>query len=156
EPRMVRRRLLDRFVLDVVLGRVLVGELVDDAHALAVRVVDTDERLPLVRESILGEDRLDRALRLTGAAVDAFFGVDDEDARGVVNAVHRTHVHARAIFDVDARLRDDVRHRGLLYRRQKTVDQFPRSLEERRFGDDLVEAGGVRTAQSRGVGVVRV
>ena len=41
------------------------------------RVVDLDERLPLVRERVLGEDRLDRALRLAGPAVDALLRVDD-------------------------------------------------------------------------------
>src|SRR5215475_437026 len=39
---------------------------------------------------------------------------------------------------------------GLLYRRQKPVDQFPRPLEEGRFRHHTVEAGGVRAAQSRG------
>src|SRR5439155_26394408 len=35
----------------------------------AVRVVDLDERLPLVRERVLREDRLDRTLRFACAAV---------------------------------------------------------------------------------------
>ena len=73
------RALLERLVLDVVLGGVLVDEPVDDLHALAVRVVDADERLPLLGQRVLGEDRLDRALRLAGAAVDALLGVDHED-----------------------------------------------------------------------------
>src|SRR5207302_1762184 len=63
--------LLDRLVLDVVLGRVLVGELVHDVHPVRVRVVDLDERLPFVGEGVLGEDRLDRALRFARAAVGA-------------------------------------------------------------------------------------
>ena len=45
---------------------------------------------------------------------------------------------------------------GLLYRRKQTVNQFTRSLEERRLRDHLVESGRVRAAQSGGVGVVRV
>jgi hypothetical protein len=45
---------------------------------------------------------------------------------------------------------------GLLYRREETVNQFTRALEERRFRDHLVESGRVRAAQSGGVGVVRV
>src|SRR5688572_12201847 len=39
-------RLRQRGILDVVLGRVLVRELVHDVEALAVGVVDLDERLP--------------------------------------------------------------------------------------------------------------
>ena len=59
------------------LGRVLVDELIDDLEALAVRVVDLHERLPFLGQRVLGEDRLDRALRLAGAAVDALLRVDD-------------------------------------------------------------------------------
>ena len=44
-----RRCLVDRLVLDVVLVRVLLRELVHDVRALVVRVVDLDERVPLVR-----------------------------------------------------------------------------------------------------------
>ena len=51
------------------LGRVLVRELVHDVRAVAVGVVDLDERLPLIGQRVLGEDRLDRALRFAGAAV---------------------------------------------------------------------------------------
>jgi hypothetical protein len=45
-------------------------------------------------------------------AVDALLGVDDEDPVGLVDAVDRTHVHARAVFDIDAGLGDDVGHNG--------------------------------------------
>src|SRR5436853_4802471 len=62
-------RLLDRLVVDVVLDGVLLRELVDDVHSLAVRVVDLDERVPLVGKRVLREDRLDRALRFAGAAI---------------------------------------------------------------------------------------
>jgi hypothetical protein len=54
-------------VLDLVLGRVLVDERVDPVR-VREGVVDGDERLPLVRKGVLREDRLDRALRLAGAA----------------------------------------------------------------------------------------
>src|SRR5256885_16623109 len=63
------RELFQRWVLDVVLGRVLVGELVHDVQPFAVRVVDLYERLPLVRERVLREDRLDRPPRFTGSAI---------------------------------------------------------------------------------------
>src|SRR5581483_4380392 len=101
---------VERRVLHVVLGGVLVDELVDDVHPVAVGVVDQHERLPLVGQRVLREDRLDRALRLAGPAVDALLRVDDEDAVRLVDAVDRAHVDARAVFDVDARFRDDVRH----------------------------------------------
>jgi hypothetical protein len=107
-------RLIDRLVVDVVLVRVLLGELVDDVHSLAVGVVDLHERVPLVRQRVLGEDRLHGTLRLAGAAVDALLGVDDEDPVGVVDAVDRAHVDTGAVFDVDAGFGDDVRHCALL------------------------------------------
>jgi len=43
----------------------------------------------------------------------------------------------------------------LLYRGNEGVDQFARALEERRFGDDLIEPCGMSATQSGGVGVVR-
>src|SRR5579884_4150118 len=112
------RELFERRVLHVVLGGVLVDELVDDGDAFAVRGVDADERLPLLGQRIFGEDRLDRALRLARAAVDALLGVDHEDAAGLVDAVDGTDIDAGTVLDVDARLGDDVRHGGLLYRRK--------------------------------------
>ena len=47
-----------------------------------------------------------------GEAVDALLGVDDEDPLEHVDAVDRADVDAREVFDVDARLGDDVRHAG--------------------------------------------
>ena len=85
-----------------------------DVHTLPVGVVNLDERLPLVGKRVLREDRLDRALGLAGPAVDALLRVDDEDPVGLVDAIDGTDVDARAVFDVDARLRDDVGHGGLL------------------------------------------
>ena len=73
-------------------------------------VVDLDERVPFVGQRVLGEDRLDRALGLAGAAVDALLRVDDEDPVGLVDAVDRADVDAGEVFDVDAGLGDDVRH----------------------------------------------
>src|SRR5215211_6739797 len=62
-------RLFERRVLDVVLRGVLVRELVDHVHAVAVGVVDRDERVPLLRQRVLREDRLDGALRFACPAV---------------------------------------------------------------------------------------
>ena len=98
-------------------GGVLVGKRIHDIHALAVRCVDADERLPLVRQGVLREDRLDGALGLACAAVDALLRVDHEDPSGLMDAVDRADIDAGAILDVDARLGDHVRHGGLLYRR---------------------------------------
>src|SRR5215204_5110651 len=103
-------KLFQGWVLDVVLGGVLVREPVHDLGALAVGVVDLDERLPLIRKRVFGEDGLDGALRLAGPAVDAFLGIDDQDPLELVDAIDWADVDARAVFDVDAGLRDDVRH----------------------------------------------
>ena len=148
--------LFDRFVLNVVLGRVRVRERVHDVHAFAVSCVDAHERLPFVGQRVLGEDRLDGALGLARTAVDALLGIDHEDPIGLVDAIDGTDVDARTVFDVDAGLGDDVRHERLLYRRKQTIDQFTRALEERRFRDHLVEAGRMSAAQPSRVGVVRV
>src|SRR5437867_12365707 len=102
--------LLQGWVLDVVLFRVLIGELVHHIDALAVRVVDLDEGTPLVRQRVLREDRLDRTLRLACPAIDALLRVDHEDAVGLVDAVHGTDIHAGQVLDVDTGLGDDVRH----------------------------------------------
>src|SRR5437870_7541352 len=65
----VSRGLFQGWVLDVVFGRVFLRELVHDVDALAVRVIDPHEGLPLVRERVLRENRLDRTLRFAGSAV---------------------------------------------------------------------------------------
>ena len=142
------------------LGRVRVDERVDRLGAALVRVVDLHERLPLVGERVLREDRLDRALRLARAAVDALLRIDDQHPAELVDAVDRTDVHAGAIFDVDARLGDDVRHaaslaRGSERRRGQLGDETGDALDERRLDEHLVEAGRVRALQARLVGVVR-
>src|SRR6266480_879042 len=109
-PYPLSRGLFQGWILDVVLGRVLVGQLVHHVETVAVGVVDLDKRLPLVRQGVLREDRLHRAFRLTRTAVDALLGVDDEYAFGLVDAVDRADIHAGLVFDVDAGLGDDVGH----------------------------------------------
>src|SRR5215211_929379 len=91
------RFLFQGWVLDVVLGGVLVRELVDDVRTVAVGVVDLDEGLPLVRQRVLGEDRLDRALRFAGAAIYALLGIDDQDPLELVDAVDRADIDAREV-----------------------------------------------------------
>ena len=112
------------------LGGVLVHELVDHGRALLVRVVDLHERLPLVRERVLREDRLDRALRLARAAIDALLGVDHEDPAELVDAVDGADVDARAVFDVDAGLGDDVRHAPDPIGLRWTGQTLPRGVDE--------------------------
>src|SRR5581483_3643810 len=81
-------------VADVVLDRVGLRQAVDGLDPLVEGGVDADERLPLLWQRVLGEDRLDGALRLAGAAVDALLRVDHEDARRLVDAVDRADVDA--------------------------------------------------------------
>src|SRR5260370_380936 len=69
-----------------------------------------DIGLPLRWRVFLREDRRHRALGLARAAVDALVGMDVELVLALVDAVHRTNVHAGSVFDVDAGFRDDVRH----------------------------------------------
>src|SRR5947207_10957019 len=102
--------LFQGWVLDVVLGRIFVGELVHDVEAFTVRVVDLHERLPLIGERVFREDRLDRTLRFAGTAIDALLRINHEDAVRLMNAVDRADIDTGKVLDVDARLGDDVRH----------------------------------------------
>src|SRR5712664_876397 len=76
-------------------------------------LVHLDEVLPVGRRLVLGEDRLHRAHRLAGPAVDALIRVDVEHLRPLVDAVDRADLDTGLVLDVDARLRDDVRHGDL-------------------------------------------
>src|SRR5699024_5959535 len=67
-------------------------------------------------------DRLDRAHRLAGAAVDALVGVDVEHALALVDAVHGTLLDAGQVLEVHTGLRDHVRHVPILCR--PTSDLF--------------------------------
>src|SRR5262249_22958442 len=77
--------------------------------------VDRREVGPFDREGLLREDRVHRAFRLAGAAVDALVRVDEElaiRAFVVVDAVDRTDGDARQVEHIDAWLGDDVGHSG--------------------------------------------
>ena len=141
--------------MHVVLGRVGVDERIDDVHGLEIRGVDANERLPFLGQRVLREDRLDRAFGLAGTAVDALLRIDHEHAAGLVDAVHGADVDTGLVLDIDAGLGDDVRHGGLLYRRQQGIDHLMWTLEQRRFHDHPVEPRRVRAAQAGGVRVVR-
>src|SRR5438552_5144604 len=77
--------------------------------------VDRGELLPLAGDIVLVEDRGHGAYRLARAAVDAFVRLDVQHARPLVDAIHRTLVHAGAVLHVDARLADRVGHRLPLF-----------------------------------------
>src|SRR5436190_22763725 len=80
--------------------------------------VDVDVVLRRVRHFVHGEDRLDRAGRHAGTAVDALVGMDVELFDGGelglvlprVDAVDGTHVHAGAVLGADALFGDHVSH----------------------------------------------
>ena len=85
--------------------------------------VDLNKVFPLIWSRRLLEDRLDRANRLTGAAVNAFLGIDIElvffrKFFGLVlcgmDAVDRTDIDASGILHVDAGLSNDIGHLLLL------------------------------------------
>src|SRR5439155_5880063 len=101
--------------------------------------VDAYERCPLLGERILREDRLDGALGLARAAVDAFGGVDHEHLFGLVNAVDRADVDAALVLLVDARLRDHVGHQTPTEwsrapeRSSRTVNSSPSTPMLRRY-----------------------
>ncbi len=72
--------------------------------------------LPLVGQVVLVVDRLDRAHRFAGTAVDALVGVDVQRAVTLVDAVDRALVDARAVLDVHTRKGDHIRHSSSLVR----------------------------------------
>jgi len=55
-----------------------------------------------------------RAFRFAQRAVDAFLGVDDQEVRAFMETVDRAHLHAVGVLALDARFRDDERHRTIL------------------------------------------
>src|SRR4030095_2006061 len=78
-------------------------------------LVDLRVLLPLGGKLVIAEDRLDRAYRLAGAAVDALLRMDVQHGLALVDAIHGAYLDACLILDVDTGLSDHVRHLGLLF-----------------------------------------
>src|SRR5262245_19820206 len=76
-------------------------------------LVDLGVLLPLGRQLIVDEDRLDGAHRFTRATVDALIRMDVEHRLALVDAIHGTDFHAGLVLDIDAGFRDHVRHSDL-------------------------------------------
>src|SRR5918994_6164130 len=106
--RLLRRQGRDQRVVLVdctELGRPARGAEVVEELGVGLGVV-----LPLLGDVVLVEDRLDRADRLTGAAVDTLVWVYVEHPLALVDAVDRTLLDTRQVLQIDARLRDGVCH----------------------------------------------
>ena len=99
---------LDALVFVGILGRRL--DLVDDRPLPGQFLVELEEVRLLLRQVVLGEDRLGRALRLAQGAVDALLGIDHEDVRAFVETVDRAHLDAVGVLALDAVLGDDEGH----------------------------------------------
>src|SRR5690349_13006439 len=82
------------------------------------------ERGPLLGDAVVREDRLDRAGRLAGLAVDALVGVDVELILPLVDAVDGADLDAGLVLHPDAGFGDHERHAGL----RKLVSSGKRSL----------------------------
>src|SRR5699024_6718224 len=80
------------------------------AQVVEERRVGVVVLFPLLRDVVLVEDGLDRADRLTRAAVHALVRVDVQHALAFVDAVHWAFLDAAAIQDVDAWLCNRVGH----------------------------------------------
>src|SRR4029077_16393719 len=96
-PALRRQRGHDRVVLGDLaqLGGAARGaEVLEELHVGLVEV------LPLLRCVVLVEDRLDRADRLAGAAVDALVRVDVERALALVDAVDRALLDAGLVLHI--------------------------------------------------------
>src|SRR2546427_12383782 len=81
-----------------------------DSLLLEVDAVLLDEGGPLLRHAVVREDRLDRARRLAGLAVDALVGVDVELILPLVDAIDGTDLDAGLVLHPDAGLGDHERH----------------------------------------------
>jgi hypothetical protein len=64
--------------------------------------VQLQEDLLVFRQFVLGEDSVNRALRLTQSAVDTFVRVNHQEIGALVKTVHRAYFHAVRVFTVDA------------------------------------------------------
>src|SRR5699024_5288869 len=93
--------------------------LLDHAHlrrtsggSQVVEVIDVDVVVdaPLFGHVILVEDRLDRAHRFAGTAVDAFVGVDVQHPFPFIDAVDWALIDAGLVLHVDTRFSNDVSH----------------------------------------------
>src|SRR5215510_12292476 len=74
-------------------------------------------RLPLVRHVFFRKDGLDRALGLTGTAIDALVRFDVEHPVFTflkMDAIHGTNIHACLVHDVHARFSYHVGHSCIL------------------------------------------
>jgi hypothetical protein len=69
-----------------------------------------DVARPFSGDVCIRKDGLHRAFGLTGAAVDAFIGMDIELILGLVDTIYRADLDAAGVFGLDARLGDDVGH----------------------------------------------
>src|SRR5712692_5993732 len=129
-----------------------------------------NEIVPLLRRFVEREDRLDRARRHAGAAVDALVGMNIKHlSRGELglvlpgmNAVDRADVHARSILDADAWLADDIRHHthhtrdsgdpeSVALRLDRRADAERAALHVRSRFDGVVHARAARARALRGV-----
>src|SRR5260370_22842664 len=74
--------------------------------------VDLDEIAPLLRDLVLGKDRVDGTGVHARAAVDALIRIYEIHRRRFVgvDAVHRTYLYAWCVLNSDAGLHDDVLH----------------------------------------------
>src|SRR5262245_31502559 len=89
------------------------GGGLDAGIVLEELLVDVGVLLPLGRQLIIDEDRLDGADRFARTTVDALIRMDVEHRLALVDAIHGTDFHAGLVLDIDAGFRDHVRHSDL-------------------------------------------
>src|SRR5438552_755111 len=84
----------------------------DIGPAFGVLPVDFD---PFLHAALgVGQDRLDRTLRLADTAIDAFVGMNDQHVGADIEAVDRTYLDAIHVFALDAGFSHRVGHSSLL------------------------------------------
>lgn len=84
--------------------------LVDGLPQLGELRVDRLVVLLVVRQVVFGKDRLNRTLRDTEVAIDAFVGVDHQEVRSFAKAVDGADIDAICIFASNATLGYHIGH----------------------------------------------
>ena len=104
--------------------RVCGGFLAFDQHLPAARElgIERDKGALIVGHVVLRINGFDRAFRHAQGAVDALFGIDDEEVRPFMKAVHGADIDAIGVLALDTGFGDDIGHAGLLLLKVKIFD----------------------------------
>src|SRR5690606_2329021 len=85
----------------------------NDRPGLGQLGIEADKVLHACRHVILGKNGLRRTLCHAQGTVDALLGVDHEEVRAFMEAIHRAHINAIRVFALDAVVGYNISHVGI-------------------------------------------